>query len=203
MHFTATQFSHAEVQLELLVAAGTEPSLEGVAHPGRIPYWSVLWPSTAVFGKWLVDQGYWQDTPVLELGCGAGLVGLAVAALGARVTQTDLFPEAVQLARRNALRNGLPATRQVAGDWHRWPLRSRWPVILGNDLTYERDSHAYLLEVLERALTEGGVAYLADPGRPMTLDFLARAEREGWEVGLDALPGSTSVEPAYLYRFRR
>jgi len=203
MQFASTEFSHAGVRLELLIAAGTEPSLEGVAHPGRIPYWSVLWPSTAVFGKWLVDQGYWQDTPVLELGCGAGLVGLAVAALGARVTQTDLFPEAVQLARRNALQNGLAGTRQVAGDWHNWPLRFRWPVILGNDLTYERESHAHLLGVLERALTEGGVAYLADPGRPMTLDFLARAEREGWEVGLDTLPGSTAAEPAYLYRFRR
>ena len=43
----------------------------------------------------------------LEVGCGAGLAAMVAAAAGARAWATDLNPHAVELARRNARRNGL------------------------------------------------------------------------------------------------
>ncbi len=43
----------------------------------------------------------------LEVGCGTGLVGLAAARAGARVTCTDANPHAVALARHNAKQNRL------------------------------------------------------------------------------------------------
>lgn len=43
----------------------------------------------------------------LEVGCGAGLVGLAAARRGAAAWATDLNPRAVELSRRNAESNGL------------------------------------------------------------------------------------------------
>ncbi|MGB0651621.1 MAG: HemK2/MTQ2 family protein methyltransferase [Thermoplasmatota archaeon] len=44
----------------------------------------------------------------LEVGCGAGLVSLAAAKEGARVTATDLNPHAVELATHNGKQNGHP-----------------------------------------------------------------------------------------------
>ncbi|MGV3725061.1 MAG: class I SAM-dependent methyltransferase, partial [Actinomycetota bacterium] len=136
------------------------------ADPERLPYWSVLWHSATALAGHMIQQQRWRGLEVLELGCGPGAAGLALAAAGARVTQTDLFPEAVTLARANACANGINACRHAAADWRAWPFRALWPVIIGSDLTYERASHPALLSVLEQALAPDGVAYLADPGRP-------------------------------------
>lgn len=43
----------------------------------------------------------------VEVGCGAGLVSMVAAKRGARVTATDLNPEAVRLTHENAVENGL------------------------------------------------------------------------------------------------
>jgi release factor glutamine methyltransferase len=43
----------------------------------------------------------------LDLGCGAGLVGIRLRQLGARVICSDLNASALRLARENAARNGL------------------------------------------------------------------------------------------------
>jgi predicted nicotinamide N-methyase len=109
----------------------------------------------------------------------------AAAALGAYVTQTDRFPEAVTLSRANARGNRLRHVRQVAADWRAWPLCGAWPAVLGADLTYERASHGSLLAVLEQSVAPGGAAYLADPGRPMSLEFFSRAEARGWRVEME------------------
>lgn len=55
---------------------------------------------------------------LLDLGCGAGLVGIAAARrLGAEnVWLTDVDPQAVRCARENAARNGVPGVRIVCGD---------------------------------------------------------------------------------------
>lgn len=203
MELVETTFTCGAICLRLLAAPGEEPTLDCVTDPERIPYWSVLWPTGAALTAWLVTRGGWSNLSVLELGCGAGLAGLALAAAGARVMQTDLFPDAVRLAQLNAVRNGLTTVRQAAGDWHAWPFRNRWPVIVGSDLTYERASHEPLLNVIEQALAPGGTAFLADPGRPMTLDFLTHAEQQGWDVALEALPPRPGGTAGFLYQLRR
>lgn len=43
----------------------------------------------------------------LDLGCGAGLIGIGAAQRGARVVSTDLNLPALRLARENATRNGV------------------------------------------------------------------------------------------------
>jgi D-alanine-D-alanine ligase-like ATP-grasp enzyme/SAM-dependent methyltransferase len=57
---------------------------------------------------------------VLELGCGSGLLSIAAAKLGAHhVTATDLDVNALQAARRNALRNGVADRIDFyAGSWY-------------------------------------------------------------------------------------
>ncbi|MGI5883997.1 MAG: class I SAM-dependent methyltransferase [Candidatus Spyradocola sp.] len=55
---------------------------------------------------------------LLDLGCGAGLIGIAAAkVLGEEaVVLTDVDPAAVRCARENAVRNGVPGVQIVQGD---------------------------------------------------------------------------------------
>lgn len=54
---------------------------------------------------------------VLDLGCGAGLVGILAARRGHRVVATDLLPTCCQAARENAALNGVEDRLEVrAGD---------------------------------------------------------------------------------------
>ena len=75
---------------------------------------------SAVFSRATVDAGtrllieaveIGPHTSLLDLGCGYGAIGLAVAAAvdGATIVMTDVNHRAVALARRNATANGLRA----------------------------------------------------------------------------------------------
>jgi predicted nicotinamide N-methyase len=171
----------ADRELSILAAPGREPELAADTDPERIPYWTVLWDSSRALAHWLGEHPDRWRGPVLELGCGVGLAGLAAASLRAEVLQTDLFPEAVRAARENATRNGL-TLRQLAADWAHWPVTRRFTTVVAADILYERSSHGPLLHVLQAALAPGAVAYLTDPGRPMLCAFLDLAQSAGWEI---------------------
>ncbi len=60
-----------------------------------------------------------QVTPgerFLEIGAGTGVVSVHAAVAGARVTATDISPEAVENTRANAERHALPGLRVLEGD---------------------------------------------------------------------------------------
>jgi predicted nicotinamide N-methyase len=65
----------------------------------------VIWQSSIVLADLLLrrppyGQGSWPGVSVLELGCGPGVVGMALALAGARVVMTDL-PHVTPLTRVN------------------------------------------------------------------------------------------------------
>jgi len=191
------------VCLEIMATPDLELLLTDDLDLERPPYWSFLWSGAPALARWLIARGGWEETPVLELGCGTGLAGLAAAALGARVTQTDYFSEAVALARLNAWRNGLRGVRHAAADWRAWPFEARWPLVLGSDVTYERSVHGALLQAVDHAVAPGGVACFSDPGRPMSLDFFTQAETAGWRVTIEDAPGAPDEPPVYIYMLQR
>ena len=88
--------------------------LECESAPGVHP----LAPSTiALAGAVFAEVRRGGRRSVLDLGCGAGFLGLAAAAAGARrVLATDVDPAAVACAARNAARAGLRIETRV-GDW--------------------------------------------------------------------------------------
>ena len=63
--------------------------------------------ATLSLARELARQGPMDNTDVLDLGCGTGLLGMIAARMGARVVATDLDPRAVELSRRNGDANGL------------------------------------------------------------------------------------------------
>jgi release factor glutamine methyltransferase len=72
---------------------------------------------------------------VLDMGVGAGPIYLSIAKeiTNCKVYGADLSPEALQLARENAARNGLPADTLVQSDlFSAFPADMRWDLIVSN-----------------------------------------------------------------------
>jgi predicted nicotinamide N-methyase len=147
-------------------------------HEEYLPYWAELWPSGVTLARRVASRAL-KGARVLELGCGLGLPSLAAALAGGRVLATDWSPQAIELLRGNAERNGAELATAIV-DWQRpAPLleRAPWDLVLGADLLYERRNVAPLLELLPPLLGARGELWLADPGRAPAADFLADFER--------------------------
>ena len=140
------------------------------------PYWAVLWRSGVALARELEGEEL-GGRRVVELGCGLALPSIAAARAGASVLATDLAPEALALAKRNARANGV-RIETASFDWSDPAQLARFDLVLAADVLYERPAVAALLDLLPRLAPE---AWLADPGRPAAGAFLEQASRR-WSV---------------------
>ena len=140
------------------------------------PYWAVLWRSGVALARELEGEEL-GGRRVVELGCGLALPSIAAARAGASVLATDLAPEALALAKRNARANGV-RIEAAAFDWYAPAQLTRFDLVLAADVLYERPAVGALLDLLPRLAPE---AWLADPGRPAAGAFLEQASRR-WSV---------------------
>lgn len=152
---------------------------EAFEHEEFLPYWAELWASGEALAHAVAERDV-EGLRVVELGCGLALPSLAAALGGARVFATDWSPDAIALARENALRNELELETAVV----RWsepePLveRAPWDLVLAADVLYERRNVDELLALL---LKLGKEVLIADPGRPHAKTFFDRAA-DGWTI---------------------
>lgn len=141
-----------------------------------LPYWAELWPSALALSR-AVGARALRGARTLELGAGLGLVSLAAAAAGGRVTATDWAEDSITLLERNAQRNGLKL-EAVCVDWTRPDVvveRAPWDLVLASDVLYEARNGVALLPLLPRLIDERGEIWLADPGRANAGPFLEHA----------------------------
>ncbi|MHA1571357.1 MAG: 50S ribosomal protein L11 methyltransferase, partial [Alphaproteobacteria bacterium] len=133
------------------------------------------------------------SAPVLDLGCGTGILALAIAkARRVPVLATDIDPEAVRITRLNSRRNGLtPWVRAVRADGYNAPeIRRSGPygLIIANILARPL---AQMAPALARNLAPGGKVILSglleDQERQVLAPHLAqglalrrRYSRDGW-----------------------
>jgi predicted nicotinamide N-methyase len=140
------------------------------------PYWAVLWRSGVALARELEGEEL-GGLRVVELGCGLAVPSIAAARAGASVLATDVSPEALALAERNARANGV-RIETTTFDWDEPRDLGRFDLVLAADVLYERPAVAAFLDLLPRLAPE---AWLADPGRPAAGVFLERASRR-WSV---------------------
>ena len=160
---------------------GDEQVLAANQRDDYMPYWASLWPAASKTAAALQWAPWPAGTRVLELGCGLGLVGIAGLCRGWSVVMTDYEPAAMRAAAFNAEQNGFSEVETRLLDW-REPCEQSFPVILACDVLYERRSHAPLLSLLPRMLSEGGCCWLGDPGRTPIVDFYHTAVEAGYRV---------------------
>lgn len=177
-------FGHGEFRVQMLMprAADELIDISDFNRDERLPYWADLWPSARALAAALLD-GPAPTGRVLELGCGIALPSLALRARGVPVLATDYYPEALEFARVNAERNGLPPLETRLLDWrHPPPDLERFKLVVAADVLYEQRNGEALRALLPRIAAPGGQVLIADPGRIHAGEFLARMRDDGWAV---------------------
>lgn len=148
----------------------------------RIPYWADVWESAIVLAEDIADVDG-RGLTLLELGCGLGLPSLVAARQGFRVVASDYELAALEGVAYNAAKNRLPSPEVRVVDWRNPPANlGRFDRVLAADVLYERHHPAALAAVIDRAISSGGIALVADPGRAAAAHFPDACERIGLVV---------------------
>jgi predicted nicotinamide N-methyase len=167
--------------LSLEIVANVEELVTNPEEDDQIPYWAELWPASRGLAQYIWEQVDFHGGRVLELGAGLGLTGLVAACKGARVTISDYQPEALKIASRNALRNGIEGVAFELADWRDWSLREEFDWIIGSDVLYNPRSNPYVGRILLNNLAASGQLLFAHPGRQVTLSFLGELVADGFQ----------------------
>ena len=159
---------------------------------------SAVWGGGIVLGRQLEEMGRaaLEGKRVLELGTGTGLGAITAAKLGATVLATDRDPTVLELAATNARTNGVAlATAPLTwgtpttvlyerGEGAKAeaptasPVDEAWDVLIGADLTYNREAWPALFQTIQAARTPSG------EHTPMLLS--ASERRHGEAAGFSA-----------------
>lgn len=158
-----------------------------VAAGAHLPYWALLWPSgLALAEALLAAPEAVRGARTLELGCGLGVTAAVALTLGARLTVSDLFGEALLFTAYNTLRCAGREPARLLLNWRtptgRAALLAAAPydALLAADVLYEREDVAPLLELAPALLPPGATFWLAEPGRKASRAFVAAALERGW-----------------------
>ena len=147
----------------------------------RLPYWADIWPSAIALSEYVLEnQKVFKGKKILELGCGLGLVGITVTAIGGDVLFTDYDPHALRFTQTNFKRNfSRPASVQLL-DWRNPGHSESFDIILAADILYEKRWLGPVLNILDKKLTIHGIAYIADPDRTIAREIYSMIESKNW-----------------------
>jgi predicted nicotinamide N-methyase len=119
---------------------------------------SAVWGCGIVLSRYMEALGapFWEGKQVLELGSGTGFGAISAAKLGAAsVLATDRDAKVLMLAAENARTNGVSGVVSTASlSWGKpepgsgGPLATPYDVLIGSDLTYDREAWPVLFETI-------------------------------------------------------
>lgn len=188
-----------------------EQAEERFLADGYMPYWATPWPGARMLAEYLIANLPVGQRPVLELGAGLGLVGIALAMTGQRMVVTDYDEDALAFVQASAALNQVSLQEVRAVDWRR-PLPERFSTIVAGDVLYEKRHHEPIAELIAGGLEVGGTAYLSDPNRAAAEPFPGVAEAHGLtlaktEVRCQAIPRPDATDgrvfKGAVYRIQR
>ena len=182
------------------VAADPEELLDRAVAAGgaEAPYFADLWPAGEALARHLLRGPALDHLQVLDLGAGVGVVALAAACRGARVTCLDRSAPAQEAVRLGAERLGLPPPLAVQGDWRTWRVPQRFDRIVAADVLYEPAFAEGVARCVAAHLADRAAElWLADPGRVHARAWAGAARAAGLaqreEILLDTAPGRVEV----------
>ena len=162
-----------------------------------------VWAASVVLARWLVSDSAivnsMDNKTVCELGAGAGLPGITVAAHtnASSVLLTDLFPHTVKNMQDNIAMNSIAigesgvAVRALSLDWcntDQWP-KKKMDVLIGSDLVYSKTMVMSLVSVIIGLLGKNGLFYYAasTTERDGMLEFVKLMGSSGFKLELETL----------------
>ena len=158
---------------------------------GDLP-WQIDRPQPEVLK--MIEEGKFES-PVLDIGCGAGDNAIELARRGYRVLGMDLVPEALRMARQKAEKAGLAQPPEfILGDATRLAESGvEAETILDCALfhIFEDEERPAYVRGLETVLSPGGRLHILsfseletrEPGpRRLTLESIVEAFGHGWEL---------------------
>lgn len=155
----------------------------------RMPYWAAVWESAQALADHLAARDVVSSLSgvrALDLGCGMGMAGAAMALLGARVTLADIDTAGLMFARLNTL-PWADRCRVTRCDWTVDDLGERYDLIVGADVLYDVSQWEPVEAFCRRHLAEGGTLLLGEPSRPKAERYPDWLTARGWTVAETAL----------------
>mmetsp|Transcript_5656 Transcript_5656/g.13462 ORF Transcript_5656/g.13462 Transcript_5656/m.13462 type:complete len:210 (-) Transcript_5656:38-667(-) len=163
-----------------------------------------LWDAAKVLIEYCrgVEDDFWRERRVLEVGAGLGAVGMYAAHRGARVRLTDL-PRAVELLRRNVRANGLQKRCEVAAlAWGAEPAE-KYDLLLGSDLTFDLSkpkSIDMLLDTMAHCRCDAWIAVEHRPGEVENWESMLSARHAAFQVVHQGAGASRRANPVSVYK---
>lgn len=145
--------------------------------PAVWPLFGLLWPSALHLAAQLARRRVCANEKILEIGCGLGLASMVGHSRGALITASDCHPLAGDFLRENLLLNDLcTSLRYKHGQWGDVcsesiadeglvQLSSRYDLIIGSDLLYDRDMPFELAAFIDQHAVEEAEVWIVDPNR--------------------------------------
>lgn len=168
---------------------------------GSLPYWAATWPSAIALSIYLQHHPeIISQKRVLELAAGLGLPSLVAAAFAHSVYCTDMSAEAMDIAARSALLNGLTNMQCACINWNNIPQDLEADVLLLSDVNYDPEVFPALLQAMQSFLQRGTVIVLATPQRLMAKPFIEQLLPycRSHEIISAALPGELLADISVL-----
>jgi predicted nicotinamide N-methyase len=186
----------------------TPASIDRFINPDDVvhnfPLWAKIWEASAVLAGYLGSLPPDPLKSMLEIGCGLGMVGIAAAKAGHRITMTELNPDALNFTRANALLNDCPQVTVTRLDWNTPQLESRFDLIVGSETVYKSEDIDGLATLFERYLNPGGAILLAEGVRRTGVEFWERMRhRYDVQARRQTLRSEQGQQHMVLFRLQR
>ncbi len=179
--------------------------LTGFIDPQNIlhefPLWAKIWQASWVLADYLARMAVDDRKKILELGAGVGLVSIAAASFGHRITMSEHNRDALQFARANAIVNKCPRLPIIDLDWTRPQLPDRFDYIVASEVTYKKEDCQPLLKLFKSCLKPDGEVILAGEMRKSSMNFY-RALETAFNIGVQKKTLRSDNDKVNIYLFR-